>query len=1180
MHCVREGVLRYVASVIYVLATFLAFGLNPALFAQSTTGSISGIVHDPTNAAVPGAKLRLVNVGTNEARTAVANESGAYSFQLLPPATYRLEVEKEGFKQYLRDDLKLDIATDATVDVPLQLGASSETVTVSSDAPLVETTQGAVGTEIESQTIMDLPLNGRNSYGFTTLVPGIRASFQFTQVSYGMYNEEFISINGSRPNQNLFLLDGGINTSVNTTGPGYFPSVDLVQEYKVQTNSYSAEFSDSSGGVVNVITKSGTNQLHGTFYEFLRNEKLVAVPFFINSTGGKAPPFKFNQFGLSIGGPVRLPHYNGKDRTFFFGVYEGLRWIAAAPAIASLPTLLQRSGNFSQTLAQNGQPITIYDPASTAPNPSNPSAFIRTAFPGNIIPTNRINPVAAALLPYIPLPNTPGTPITGLNNFSSAFPNDINKNEGSFRIDHSISDNKKLFGRFSLNNTFDGRLNPDYYGPGYAISSPQNANDQLNQRQATLNYTQVISPSIVLEESSSFQKYTLHRVPVGAPFDQTKIGFPASLNSIPLESCFPGVSVSSLGLNESVPDNASTNLIGDCSGSTFLENLENMLETVNLSITHGNHSFKMGGNFALKYQATGRFGVAAASYAFTAAFTQGPNPQSASANAGVGFASMLVGLGTGSIASSGVSQHVYLKGYGGYFQDAWKISNKLTLNLGLRYDYNAPWTETDNRLDNFNFTAPSPLKIPGLNLVGGLEFPGQNGLARGQWNGDRDDWQPRVSFAYKLDAATVISSGFGMFTGPYALGYNGNAVPDQGFTASTTWASSVNGVTPTNYWNNPYPSGFLYADGGKSGLLEQLGQSAIGMDRNRRAQESEQWNFSIKRILGGSWVLDAAYAGSRGLHLFGTLNYDQLPDQYLSMGSALTQSVANPFYGTVQTGTLSATTVKASQLLLPYPQFTGVSVPSDSYGASTYHALEAKLNKRFSHGFNLLVSYTWSKLLDDVSSSLGTGESVSSPGIQDFDNRRAERSYATFDVPQYIAINGIYELPFGPNRKFLNKGGVGAAILGGWQINAIQSLHSGVPLGFTDSTNTLNNNGGNQRPNVVPGANILTSGSWANRVNDALNPAAFTLPASFTYGSAPRETNARAQGQNNFDLSLIRDVKIHERVTLQIRAESFNALNHVWFGTPNTAVGGQSFGVITTVTNYPRDNQFALKLIY
>ncbi len=885
-------------------------------------------------------------------------------------------MEKEGFKHFVQEDIKLDIALQANFDVKLDLGQSTETVSVTSAAPLLETTQGTMGTEIENRTIVDLPLNGRNSYSFTALVPGIRASFQFTQVSYGMFNEDFISINGSRPNQNVFLLDGGINTAVNTTGPGYFPSVDLVQEYKVQTNSYSAEYSDTSGGVVNVITKSGTNQLHGSLYEFLRNDKLVATPFFINATGGKAPPFKFNQFGGSIGGPVRLPHYNGKDRTFFFGVYEGLRWIEAAPALASLPTTLQRAGNFSQTRAQNGNMIVIYDPATTVPNPAVTGGFIRTPFAGNIIPTTRFNAVSQALLPYIPLPNTAGNAVTGLNNFSSAYPNKIDKNEISLRIDHSISDNKKIFGRFSGNNTFDGRLNPDYYGPGFAISSPQNANDQLDQRQTTLNYTQILRPTVVLEESSSFQKYTLHRVPVGAPFDQTKIGFPSYMNSIPLESCFPTVTVSSLGLNESIPDNASTALIGDCTGSTFLENLENMLETVNLSVSHGKHTFKMGGNYGLKYQATGRFGVAAGSYAFTAGFTQGPNPQAASSNAGVGFASELLGLGTGSVASSGVPMHVFLNSFGGYFQDTWKVTNKLNVNLGLRYDYNKPWTERNNALANFNFTAPSPLQIAGLNLVGGLEFPGQNGLPRGQWNSDFRDWEPRVSFAYQLDPSTVIRSGFGMFTGPFAAGYNGNAVPNTGFTATTTWASSVNGVTPTNYWNNPYPTGFLLADRGAAGLLDNLGQTVIGMDRNRRAPESEQWNFSIQRVIKNTWVLDAAfYAGSRGLHLFGTLNYDQLPDSALKLGTALTQSVPNPFFGTITTGTLSQATVLESQLLRPYPQFTGVTIPVDSYGASTYHALEVKLDKRFSQGFNLLIAYTWSKLLDDVAGSLGTGES-------------------------------------------------------------------------------------------------------------------------------------------------------------------------------------------------------------
>ena len=1160
---------------------FLLGAISTTAYSQTATGSISGSVRDPSTATVVGSKVTLTNIANNESRSVVSNSLGYYSFPLLPPATYRLEAQAAGFKRFVHDNIKLDVALALTVDVPLELGLATEAVTVTGEAPPLESESSSLGHIIENERIVNLPLNGRNSFGFAALVPGVRASLGFSQVAYGMYNDQFVSINGSRPNQNMFTLDGGANSEPAFNGPAIFPSVDMVDEYKVQTNNFSAEFSNSAGGVINLVSKSGTNQLHGSLFEFLRNDKLSAKDFFVNLGGLSKPTYRFNQFGGAGGGPVVIPHvYNGKDRTFFFVSYEGLRWVQGLVSSGSMPTALERQGDFSDTRNQAGQLVTVYDPLTSRPDPSAPSNFIRTAFPGNIIPSDRIDAVTRNLVKFFPQPDAPGNPFTHTNNFVSAYSAPIYKDTFSIRVDHALTNNQKMFARFTFNDTPHGR--PFIYGQALAPASPTAGNDQLNQRSAVANYNNVLRPNLVLELSSSFLRYSIQRAGPSLGFDPVQLGFPSYFHNLQpaLIPCFPSVSVTGLGVTIPVPDNGG-GLLGSC--GLLHDGYETFHEAGNMTNIRGAHSLKFGANFGVDRLNTGRYGAASLSFSFGPNFTQGPNPVVAGSTAGTGFASFLLGNGSGTVNSDGPGQNLLFSYYGAYFQDDWKLTPRLTLNLGVRYDYNSPWTERYNRITDLDYTSPSPLRVAGLNLQGGLAFPNTNGLPRGQFNPYRKSFAPRFGFAYTLNPKTVFRGGYGIFYAPITGGgYNGSAVPISGFQAQTTFIGTIDNITPVNYLSNPFPQGFQRATGSSLGLATLLGQPITGMDRGRTTPYAEQWNFNIQRTLPGNFLIDAAYAGSRGLHLFGTLNYDQLPNQLLSQGGNLLQPVSNPFFGQIQTGTLSTAQIQRSQLLRPYPQFTAVTAGDISYGASTYHSLQLKVERRFGSGFSLLIAYTFSKLLDDVGATTTgfPGEAFGSDNIQDYQNRRNERSVASFDTPHNLAINSVYELPFGPHKKFASQSRLLGAIIGGWQLNGIGTFRSGTPLGVSTAVNNLFNYGGTQRPNWN-GQDPNNSGAISQRLRQYFNLSAFGPPGPYTFGNTPRLlAYLRAPGPANIDFSVFKNIPIHERIHLQFRAESFNSFNHPEFGIPNTAIGAATAGVISAQNNLPRDIQFALKLIY
>jgi hypothetical protein len=1166
------------------LSFSLAVALTGPLTAQTEKAQVNGAVLDSSGAVVAAVQVTATHTATGARRVVTTNEQGLYNLPFLDPGTYDIQVRKEGFRTVTRQGIKFDVAQVARLDFSLEVGAVNEQITVTAQGPMLETGSASLAHLVDNTRIVNLPTNGRNSYGFATLIPGVRASRGFTEVAYGMYNDQFVSINGSRPNQNSFLLDGGANSNPAFNGPAMFPSLDSVEEYKVQTNNFSAEFSNAAGGVINLVTKAGTNQLHGALFDFLRNDKLTANDFFINRAGRKKAPFRFNQFGAAVGGPVVIPGvYNGKDRTFFFTSYEGLRWVRGLITTGTMPTLLERQGNFTETRTGAGQMIAIYDPFSTAPDPARPGRSVRTPFAGNMIPLNRFDPVARNLLPYFPAPNAPGAPFTNVNNFAANPSAPIIKNTFSARIDHILNSAQRIYGRFSMNNTPHNR--PPIYGdtPELRVSSPVLGNDQLNQRQVTLNYNHVLSPAFVLELSSSYLRYTIRRAGPALGFDPRQLGLPNYLGQLftALRPCFPGVGITGLGVTIQAPDSGG-GLMGSCGilGDAY----ETFHETANATRFSGAHTMKFGGNFGVNRLATPRYGGAVFGANFNPAFTQGPDPVVASPLAGTGFASFLLGTGGGQINSDGPGQNHLFRYYGVYFQDDWKVTRRLTLNLGIRYDENLPWTERFNRHTNFDYSAASPLQVPGLNLRGGLTFPGVGGLPRAAFDRDRNNIAPRFGFALSLNDKTVIRGGYGIFFAPITGGgYNGAAVPISGFQAQTQWVGTLDGITPTNRLSNPFPDGFIRGTGSDLGLSTLLGQNVTAMDRSRRNPYAQQWNLNVQRTLPGNFLVDVAYAGSRGVHLFGNLNPNQMPNEFLERGDGIRELVDNPFFGRITSGPISGVRVARGQLLRPFPQFNGLTIGNLSYGASTYHSMQAKLERRFSRGVSLLFSYTLSKLIDDVGATTTgfPGEQFAGDNLQDQNNRRNERSVASYDVPHFLAINGVWELPFGKRKAMLADSGIATWILGNWQVNSIATFRTGVPLSLSMASNTLFNFGGPQRPNWSNGNAGAGQGRIASRINRYFDSTVFTAPAPYTFGNTTRFLSAlRGPGVANFDVSLFKNIPLRERISLQFRAEAFNIANRAEFGLPNTQIGSAAAGVITTQANSPRDIQLALKLVF
>jgi Carboxypeptidase regulatory-like domain/TonB dependent receptor len=1138
------------------------------LWGQVVTASLDGTVLDPAGASVPSAKVKVLNTSTNFEVRGTTDSDGRFSFPSLPPGgPYTVTVEAAGFNTEEQAGMTLEVNQAARLDVRLKIGSATETVRVTADASLVEVTNAAMGQVITSQNIVNLPLNQRNAYALVFLAPGVQGDVSFT------YNSDNFSINGGRPGTTDILVDG-IPSAPNLANPivgiAVFPSVDAVQEFKVQTNSYSAEFGRSGSGIINLIFKSGTNQLHGSLYEFLRNSDLDANGFFSNKNGVPLPNFKRNQFGGSVGGPVELPKiYKGRDKTFFFFDYEGLRQGSAATLNTTVPTAAQRAGDFSKTLNAAGQLVVIYDPTTTV---AQGSGYVRSPFPGNSIPANRIDAVAKNIANYYPLPNQTGAVNSGVNNYYVATSSVLNSNSIDAKIDEVVNDKSRFFVRYS-------RQGLDSPAPKYlpdAIAAAQNAPDNQAQtnNSAAIDYTATLSPTNLLDVRYGFARIKLNYQSVSLGFNPTTLGFPGYIAANADHLLFPGIAPAnyySLGNPQQ----------GDTRDPGFETHI---LAATNTHII-GGHTIRIGVETRLLRSNDTESGSSTGNYTFTAGITQGPNPNTASTTAGNSIASLLLGVGSGSMLLQSKDDATQSHYYAAFVQDDWKATRKLTLNLGLRYDLDIPRTERYNRMETFDPNVASPLAGPaGLpGLKGGTVFVGVNGASRRQFDPQYHNLGPRFGFAFAATPKTVIRGGIGIFYAA-SLRIANATIGNEGFSASTTYTGSPDGLTPAVYLSNPFPAGLNPVVGNSQGLLTGIGSTFENpIHGDNKVPYSENWDLNIQRELPGGILVDVAYVGSHGVQLNSSgenqFNLNQLTPDVIALGTGLQKSVANPFYKIITTGPLAAATVPLAFLLAPFPQFTNVQASFPTGGYSEYHALQAKVEKRFSHGLSTLLSFTGQKLIDDFSQVSNVGNSTG--GVQNIYNGRGERSVSSNDRSRRLVISGTYELPFGRGRLLgRNWNRAVDNLIGGWQVNGIYTYQTGFPISVTAANTCTNCNVNTLRPNNN-GQSAELSGAVSQRLNQYFNTADFSQPAAFTFGNTARTLpDVRAPSGHNIDLSLFKIFKPVERLRVEFRGEAFNVINQVVFGMPGTAINSNTFGVISSQANGSRTVQFGLKVLF
>ncbi|MBI3210315.1 MAG: TonB-dependent receptor [Candidatus Solibacter usitatus] len=1136
------------------------FTLSVSAFAQSA--SITGRVTDATGASVPAARITVKALATNIETTADSNEQGLYSFPVLSPGRYDVTVTKSGFQTLREQGLALAVQQVARLDLALQVGQVSDRIEVQAQSIVLESETSTVGQVIQSKQITELPLLGRNTYALAMLVPGVRPSGGVNNLVVDQISTVSYAISGQRASANEFLLDGAPNSAASQNQPVINANPDMVQEFKVETNSFAAEYGRASGGVFNVITRSGSNVFHGGLYEFLRNDKLNANDFFANQAGQKPPPFKFNQFGGTLGGPVFLPRiYNGRNRTFFFVNVEPVRFVQGITFVGTTPRAAELSGDFSAIRNAAGAAITIYDPLTT-------SGGTRQPFGGNRIPAERLDPVARNVSKYFPTANaSPTNAFTGVNNYARVSGNIVNKDSVSYRVDHHFSDKNRILARYSADDTPFVRAAP--YGrenPGSPGTGPQT----FGRRNTVVEDSHTFTPTLLGTFRYSFTRLSNTRSAFSEPFDIGTLGFPKEFGPQLVPRAFPNFGITGYGVSSSIPNIVT----GGALGSTDIIRLGNSSHSAQATISKAmaRHTLKFGFDFRNIQLNTLQTGANTPVFNFTAAYTQGPSGAQASAAAGHALASFLLGTVAGGTVTPVPALATSNKYYALFAQDSYRMGTRLTLNLGLRWEMETPRTDRFNQLTNFDFSSKVPLNTPGIDARGALTFVGVNGLPRTNTIVDGNNFAPRAGFAFQANSKTVIRGGSGLFfSGITGIGTGSTAFGISGFQATTTMVSSLDGLTPINFLKNPYPSGLVAATGSSQGTATLLGQSISFTDRSNVTPYSVQWNFDVQRELPGKILVEAGYSGSHGLKFPQNLALNQMPDSALALKDDLRTLVSNPFFGQISSGILAQRTVSKAQLLRPYPQFDGVTSVNTTWSSSIYHGLNAKAERRYANGLTVLGSYTYSKAIDY---GIGTfaGEVLGGAAFQNNNNLRGERAPSTLDQTHRFIFNTVYEVPYLRNRK-----DIAGRVLGGWDAGIIFLAYTGAPIGMNSATNGTFSQGGGQRPNwsgVNPSLSNATPQRW-------FDTAQFTTPSAYTFGNSARTYSGLRTGPaRNIDLSAHKNIPIYERLSVQFRAEFFNLFNTPRFDPPNISQGSAAFGVVSAMANQPRVVQFALKLMF
>lgn len=1165
------------------VAALLISAVVPAAHGQTlaSTASFSGSVSDSSGARVPNANVTLSSPEKGITRIFKTDAEGNFSFSLLPAATYTLTVQATGFKTFKQERITLEVGQSASQSVSLTIG-STEQIEVTGAAPLLQTEDANVGAEVSSTLVSELPLNLRNVFNFVTLNSSVNNLSQ-SQVLNGGGEQgsadqdvSFFNFGGGFFGTTAFLLDGAWDTSQGWGGVIYVPSPDNVQEFKVQQNSFSSQYGWSTGNVITVLTKSGTSSLHGNAYEFMRNGALDANNFFSNLDGLPRPNEHRNQFGFAVGGPVYIPGvYKQRNKTFFFFNYEGHRENGpAASGLGTVPTAAMRTGNFSALLgAQIGQdalcrPILagqLYDPFTThqvtatcGPNVGS-KVYIRNPIAGNNLlnSTNGIDAIGQKLVNYYPQPLNSAL----VNNWSAVGVVPDTSNEYSVRIDHNFNDSTRIYGRFSDKHESKGEA-PNYFGAGNPAGPGQN--NPNNRWNFAVGASHVFSPTFTISANLGAMWWNEKNVMASYGFKPSSLGFPSFID--PYSPQFPVINVT--GYESEGP-------LAGAGEASFPR--DSGTASVDLAKVWGAHQLSFGYMAVAVDENGGR--ITPTTFTFNTGFTGGPDPQNVTAGTGDAMASTM--LGTAQSGSTGIflSQVTRTWFHGVYLQDSWKATRKLTLNLGLRWEVQVPLRERYNRQANFNYNAINPFTAKvgnGTNYLGELVFSTPSN--RGLYSTDFKNFAPRIGFAYQLLPKLVMRGGFGIFYPP-ALRGNG---PEPGYTSTTPFIASNNGfLNPAQTLSTAFSQGMVPIVGNSSGGLTNVGYSTPAIAPNRKDYSQQQWMYGFQYAPTSNDVVDLTYVGNRGLHVItGSLNYNQLNPSYFSMGNALLNPVANPFFGHIPSSgcsgyDLSAATVPQAALLRPYPEFCDINETDAPAGDSYYDALQLNYTHRVSRGLTLLASYTFSKFTDDVTGP--TGWALTSPSnTRNVYNLGLDKSVDATDTPNSVVLSYVYEIPVGRGRQFgSGMNGVVNAIVGGWQTTGIATLKQGFPLGISSPGNGLNYFGAGQNVNVTGDVHVSNPSytQW-------FNTSAFAIAAPWTLGDAPRYfSNLRAPNYDNWDMGIQKFFPIKENVRIQFRVDFFNAFNHANFYAPNMSYGSGEFGKITEAFT-PRLTQAVLKVYW
>jgi hypothetical protein len=1108
---------------------------------QVEQGNITGTVTDESGAVIPGAKVTVTNANTGVRTTTRTNESGLYRVLYIPTGQYSIEVEKEGFSRSNVTGIGLKVGLTATVDITLKTGTVQQEVTVTAAAVQLEQETSSLGNVITTRQIIELPLLGRNPYNLVLLAPGVMPK--------GGAGAGPI-INGGRSNTSEILLDGAETRNSTTNDIAYTPSLETVQEFKVYTNSFSAEFGRSGGGAITVATRSGTNDVHGALYEFLRNDKLNANSWANNRVGLPRNAFRRNEYGVAIGGPILLPKiYDGRNRSFFYFNWEQVPQRSPDNILVTVPTALERQGDFSRTVNNAGQRIVIYDPATTRTDPARAGQFIRDAFPDNRIPANRIDPIARKILDFYPMPNRDTLVQNYVQNNSRV--NDTDKL--FFRFDQSVGEKHRLFLTTGLqdNTQFTPGINVAFPGEGVNGEQGQIGRKSLS---AVLSDTILVTPALVGQMRLSTTRAVIETQPRSVGYDFTQLGFSQSLKDRAQTLLFPRIAptdVAALG-----PDRA----------SFFTDAEQNIDAQGQFTWMHGSHSVKTGANYTFQTFNVFRPERPSGLYEFSRIFTQGPTPTTSNALAGHGVATLLLGLPTGGQFSQDPSLATSQKYYAAFIQDDWKALRNLTFNLGMRWEYQSPWEDRFDQLGYFDPDAIDPL----TKQKGVLKFTGQDGNPRFQSDPDKNNFAPRVGLAWQFAKNTVFRAGYGLFYFPGSGGVGAGASDlGSGFLAQTPLFLGAPPAAP----NTP-PAGASLANPFTAGFFEApftgVGGSISTAFREWVTPFNHHWNANFQRTVTRDLLVEVAYVGSRGQRIWINRSRTAVDTSYLSLREGLDELVPNPYLGVITSGPLSVATVRRSQLLQPFNHYTGINRFRDAVGDSIYHAFTLRVDKQLGHGLSAQASFTAGKQIDNVQERFSGRSSFIDPN-----NLSLSRSIGEYDRPQYLIANFVYDLPFGPGKAWLNHG-IGSHILGRWQISGIATFAKGLPMVITGPNNT-------RLPGVTAAAVRLRDPVLPDdqRTLDRwFDTKAFEAAPTFSIGNDSRtQPRLRTPGMKTADLMLGRNQPIKERLNLQFRAEFYNAFNTPQFDAPVGNLSAANFGAITGASG-TRSIQLGLRLSF